>query len=160
MKATYCIAILIATMFGCGQINDAKTEKPPQVYLQTISMALGKDQIGKVEILQIPPRILVRAQVSPEALEKQYHNKLVIRDIAATAYRSKVVDIFKTVSVQPRKDTADLRWGVIFYSRDDTRVGAVYFDQSGHYGAVDNKPVSFQGDFFHWLDTTFSDCFQ
>ena len=155
---TYYTVILFAILVGCAR--SPETENPAQIYVKALSMALEKDQIGRVEILQIPARILTTGQVSPEALERQFHNKLVIRDIAATAYRNKVVDRFKTVSVQPRTETADLRWGVIFYSRDDTRAGAVYFDRNGHFGSVNSLPVSLQGDFFHWLDDTFSGCLQ
>ena len=157
--AQYTFALIVVLASG-GQVNDAKTENAPQTDVQAISTALAKDQIGKVEILQIPPRILMRAQVSPEALERQYHNKLIIRDINANAYRAKVIEAFKTISVQPRNDTADLRWGVVFYSLEGTRVGAVYFERSGRYGAVNNLPVSFRGNFFHWLDDTFSSCLQ
>jgi hypothetical protein len=160
MKMTHFIAILMMMLAGKGQSHDPRTENPAQAYLQAISMAFSKDQIGKIEILQIPPRILMRGRITPEMLEKQYHNKLIIRDIAATAYQSKLIATFKMVSAQPRAESADVRWGVIFYSRDETRLGAVYFDQSGRYGSVNDMPVSFRGEFFHWLDATFSNCFQ
>ena len=93
-------------------------------------------------------------------LEKQYHSKLIIRDVTETAYRGKIVDSFESLAAVPRKDSADIRWGVIFFARDDSRIGAVYFDKSGAFGNVDNLPVSFRGSFFGWLDRTFSSCFQ
>lgn len=154
---TRSILILIASLI-LAEHHDGATQDPKLV-LGVIAMALEKNQIGRVEILQIPSRILTRAQIGSAALENEYHNKLIIRDIGSTRYRKKLADSLYTVSAQVRADTADLRWGVIFYSRNETRLGAVFFDRSGQYGAVNNISVSFKGDFFHWLDATFSDCF-
>jgi hypothetical protein len=160
MKFTYFVGIVALMLWSCGEIDTAKTENPPQTYVQAISNALTQDQIEKVEVLQIPGRILMRAQVNPEALEAQYHNKLIIRNIAATAYRSRLIESFKTILVRPRNETADLRWGVIFYSKEGRRIGALYLDTSGRYGEVNGIPVEVRGAFFKWLDGTFSSCMQ
>lgn len=160
MKMGYVGIALLAIIVACNRSNHTNTENPPQKDVQSISAALAQDQVEKVEILQIPPRILTRAQVSAEILETHYHNKLIIRDITASAFRSKMIDILKGVSVQSRREMADLRWGVIFYSRDGKRIGALYYERSGRYGAVNGVPVEFQGDFFRWLDGTFSNCMQ
>lgn len=131
-----------------------------QDQVKQISKDLNDNSVGRIEILQIPARILTRARVTPEMLEKQFHNKLIIRDINSNAYKEKLVISFKTVSVSARDETPDLRWAVIFYSQEGDRVGAVYFDKSGQYGAVNGSAAAFKGDFFAWLTGTFSNCFQ
>lgn len=154
--------VLVLTLFLAGYMrrDDAQEANLAQARVAALSAALTEGTVGRIEILQIPQRILTRAQITPEMLEKQYHSKLIIRDVAGTAYRDKIVDSFKSLRVLPRKDSADIRWGVIFFSRSDARIGAVYFDSSGALGSVDNLPASFKGKFFDWLDSTFSGCFQ
>jgi hypothetical protein len=160
MRTVRCIVALLALLASCNQVEEARPDNLPEADFQAISAALAKGQIERVEIVQIPARILTRTQITPETLEKNFYNKLIIRNITENAYYSKIVEAFSTTSVQPRTDTADVRWGVIFYSRNGTRLGAVHFEPSGHYGAVNGVPVSFRGEFFHWLDTTFSSSLQ
>ena len=59
-------------------------------------------------------------------------------------------------SVNPQTETADLRWGVLFYSDQNKRVGAVYFDKWGKTGYIDDTPVSFTGGLFAWVSSSFS----
>ncbi len=152
---------LIAGMLfiGCTQGAQVKSISPAHEQVKAISIALSQDAIGRIEIIQIPPEVLTRARITPEMLERQYHFKLTIRNVSASS-RNRLIETFKSTTVQPRDDTADLRWGVIFYSRNEVRVGAVFFDKTGRHGAVNDAPVSFGGDFFRWLDATFSSCFQ
>jgi hypothetical protein len=98
------------------------------------------------------------AQVTPEMLERNYLNKVVIRDITQMGYRDVFVKAFQSIHARSGSGS-DLRWGVIFYSGGGTRVGAIYFDKFGHGGAVDGYPVSLEGDFFGWLNGTFSIAF-
>lgn len=154
------LAVTAASIMACGQAAQPKGASSAQIELEAISRALSNHGIGRVEIIQIPPRIMTTAKISTDMLEKTYYNKIIIRDINNTSYHSKLIDAFTSLSVQPRSDTADLRWGVIFYARNDKRLGAVYSDKFGRYGAVNNIPVSLEGSFFKWLDSTFSGCLQ
>ena len=158
MRTISTFIVILATVLGgfAADSNNASIESQ----VQKISKNLSENRIGRVEILQIPPRILTRARISVEMLEKQYHNKLIIRDINSNSFRDKLISSFKTVSVSPRDEVPDLRWAVVFYSQEGDRVGAVYFDKSGQSGAVNSLGASFKGDFFSWLTGTFSNCFQ
>ena len=159
-KLNLWITISAMLFVGCNRSTYIDKSNAAQILVEEISKALSERTVGRVEIVQIPPRILTTARVTTDMLEKGYYNKLIIRNIASTAYQNKLVDSFRSIIAQPRSDTADLRWGVIFYARDDVRVGAVYFDKFGHNGLVNDMPASLTGDFFKWLNSTFSDCLQ
>lgn len=150
---------IVISLSACGQ-NAPNSSNLAQRRIDMISNALSEGQVKKIEILQIPARVLTRASVSQEMLESQYFNKVTIRDVANTAYKQHLIDSFKSLQVRQHNEMADLRWAVIFYSPQEQRLGAVYFNPSGRAGAVDGMTVSFQGDFFHWLDGTFSTCLQ
>jgi hypothetical protein len=153
---TFLVVLLLVLS---GAAADSKSVSV-QAQLEQISKDLSEKRIGRIEILQIPPRILTRARITPDMIEKQYHNKLIIRDINSHSYKGKLIELLKTVSASPHDETPDLRWAVIFYSQEETRVGAVYFDKSGQSGAVNSAGATFTGDFFNWLTATFSNCFQ
>ena len=137
-----------------------KDTSPDQSQVDVLAAKLEGGQIGRIEIFEIPVRILTRARITPEALEKQFHYKLTIRDVRGGAYQPKLIEVTKSLAVQRRSEMADIRWGVIFYGTDNSRVGALYFDKSGSSGAVGSTPVSFKGDLFKWLDDNFSSCFR
>src|SRR5260370_37708756 len=152
------MVIFLASVAGQGQNSNARLKCSAQECVDAISLALSRGEVGRVEILRVPPNLETRAAISPAVLENIYDTKLVIRNIAEMALRSKMIEAFKGSSVQPRDYIADLRWGVIFYSREDVRIGAIYFDRSGRNGAVNESGTSFQGGFFHWLESMVSAC--
>src|SRR5205807_7950056 len=85
------VFILLALLIGCARADKVKDKadqnrdaNSPQGIVELISKALSEKAIGKMEILQIPPRIITTARVTPEMLEKQYHSKLIIRDVGST----------------------------------------------------------------------------
>jgi len=149
--------LLLPPLAGQAQ-STAGTKCPAQACADVISVAIDRGDLGRVEVLRVRPDIETRAAITPDALERIYDTKLVIRNIAELPLRSKMIEAFKGSSIQPRDYIADLRWGVIFYSRNDVRIGAIYFDRSGRSGAVNDAGASFGGGFFHWLQSTFSAC--
>jgi hypothetical protein len=140
------------------QTGRGQTTCSVQACIDKIFLAINRGDVGKMEIIRLPSNLETRAAVSPEALERIYYTKLVIRDIAHIPWRGKMIEAFKGISVLPRGYIADLRWGLIFYSREDVRIGAIYFDRSGRYGAVNAVGASFEGGLFNWLDSMFSAC--
>lgn len=154
-----CLAIAL-TWPGFVQCADGNSPGSLQEQVITISANLSSGQVGRVEILQIPARVMTRARITPGMLERQYHNKLTIRNLDTAAYKSEMINSFKSISARSRNEIPDIRWGVIFYSRDDTRIGTVYFDKSGEAGAVNGEAATFTGNFFGWLNATFSGCLQ
>ena len=154
------VLLLLLPITGCAQGREVKVSGPTQSQVDALATELANSQIGRVEILQIPTRILTRTRITPGMLEKQFHYKLTIRDVRGGLHQQKLTEAAKSIAVQPETEMPDLRWGVIFYGLDDRRVGALYFDKTGSRGGVGDTPVSFKGGFFKWLDGNFSDCFR
>jgi hypothetical protein len=162
MRSTFAACALLYSMLtsGCAQGREVKTQSPAQSQVDALATKLANREIGRVEILQIPARILTRTRITPGMLERQFHYKLTIRDVRGEVHQEKLTEAAKSITVQPETEMPDLRWGVIFYGLDDTRVGALYFDKTGSRGGVGDTPVSFKGGFFEWLDGNFSGCFR
>ncbi len=137
-----------------------KGTSPAQSQVDILAAKLEGYEIARIEIFEIPAEVLTRIAITPEALERQFHYKLTIRDIRGGAYQTNLIEATKSIVVQPGSEMADVRWGIVFYGLDETRVAALYFDKWGGNGAVDSTPVSFKGDLFKWLDGNFSGCFR
>ncbi len=150
--------LLSITLFAGDEIMKGNSQVQSQI--DSIAIKLSKYEIGKIEILQIPPRIEHRISITPELLEKWFYYKLTISDARGGVYGDKLAELLKTLVVKPRSEMADIRWGIIFYDMNDSRAGAIYFDKWGRHGAVADIPVSFKGDLFRWLDGNFSCCFR
>jgi hypothetical protein len=159
-RMAVCVLLLFVPITGCTQGHEVKASTSAQSQVDRLVTELANSEIGKVEVLQIPPRILTRARITPTMLERQFHYKLTIRDVRGGVHQQKLTEAAKSIVVQPQTEMPDLRWGVIFYGLDDSRVGALYFDRWGTKGAIGDTPVSFKGGFFKWLDSNFSNCFR
>jgi len=55
------------------------TANVPQSRIDALISGLRSNGVERVEILQIPARILTRARVTPDILERSFHYKLTIR---------------------------------------------------------------------------------
>lgn len=154
------VLLLVASIAGCAEGGKAKGTSPAQSQVDTLVAILERDEIGKVEIFNIPASVKTFAAITPEELEKNYHCKLTIRDIRFGANRPKLIEAVKSVSVWPRSNMGDIRWGIVFYGINEARVAGLYFDKWGNRGAVDSTPVSFNGGLFRWLDRNFSRSFR
>jgi hypothetical protein len=133
---------------------------PVQSQIDALVRSLRANGITRVEILQIPPRILTRTRVTPEMLERSFHYKLTIRDVRGGAYSSDLMAAVASTSVRPAAEMGDLRWGVLFYDAAEQRVASIYFDPSGRHGAVGSQSVDFGGDLSKWLESNFSKVFK
>ena len=117
------VLLLLLPIAGCAQGREVKVSGPTQSQVDALATELANRQIGRVEILQIPTRILTRTRITPGMLEKRFHYKLTIRDVRGGLHQQKLTEAAKSIAVQPETVMPDLRWGVIFYGLDDRRVG-------------------------------------
>lgn len=159
VKTRAAIAVLVALALVRLNANAAMAGSG-QTEVDALAAKLANHEIGKVEILQMPAGLLTRITTTPDMLEQQFFYKLTIRDLRGGAYEAGLTTAVKSMSVQPRTDTVDLRWAAIFYSPEGVRVGALYFDGTGRAGTVGIAPVSFTGGFFDWLSGHFASCLQ
>lgn len=131
-----------------------------QSRIDTLTSKLRSNEVQRVEIIQMPPRMLTRTRVTPEMLERSFHYKLIIRDIRGGVYASSLIAAVASTSAELSAEMGDLRWGVAFFDQNEQRIESFYFDASGHRGAVDSLPVSYKGDMLKWLDDNFSKAFK
>ncbi|HVP37150.1 MAG TPA: hypothetical protein VMT04_09170 [Terriglobales bacterium] len=150
--------LLPITLSARDEITKGNSQVQSQI--DSMAMELSNRNIGRIEILQIPPYIETYARITPEMLERSFYYKLTIRDASGGIYGQKLAELLKSLKVKPRSEMEDIRWGIIFYDVNDSRAGAIYFDKWGTNGAVGDIPVSFRGGLFRWLKGTFSHCFR
>lgn len=164
MKSQVLIYVIVVSLLFCITIvagNEmTKGNSHVQSQIDSIAMELSNRTIGKIEILQIPPYIETYARITPEVLERSFYYKLTIRDASGGIYGQKLDELLKSLKVKPQSEMADIRWGIIFYDVNESRVGAIYFDKWGKDGAVGDIPVLFKGNLFKWLDGNCSRCFR
>ena len=139
---------------------NAQAASTVQEQLNGINSKLANNEIGKVEIENLPSSILTRTRLTPEMLDKQFEYKTTIRDLRGNAYNAQLSEAVKSSVVSPSEDITDIRWGIIFFDLNDHRVGALYFNASGRQGMFDDKPVAISGTLFKWLNSTFSETFR
>jgi hypothetical protein len=152
--------VLVALLLGCTHAGQTRPSNMEQDQVASIVAALKTDKVSRIEILQIPSRILYRTRVTSAVLEKDYYLKLTIRYFHDSDQFARLVASLDSTRVELQSNPADLRWGLIFYSKDDSRIGAFFFDQTGSRGAVNGTPVSIDGTLFKWVGDTFSNCFR
>jgi hypothetical protein len=142
--------------------GDVQQPSSAQSILETLATELHDQKVSRVEILEIPPRVLTRTSITPELLETTFHYKLVIREVRGSAYQSKLHDALAATEVVEvgERTMPDLRWGIVFYGENEDRLAAAYFDKSGRRGAINNTPVSARGGLFDWLNSSFGECFK
>jgi hypothetical protein len=156
-----CLFLLLVPSARSIEAKDGvKTDNSPQSEVDVLAAKVASGEIERIEIFQIPPRVLTRARITPDMLERQYYYKLTIRDVRGNMQQNKLVEAMRSTTARPQGEMTDLRWGIVFYGADGTRVGAIYFDKSGSGGTVDDTAASFKGDLFRWLDESFSGCFR
>ena len=172
MKVMQLVVVAAATLaVACGSAQPGRPNAP-QSELDSLAAKLEANQIGRIEIFQISPRVLTPVRIAPQMLETQFEYKLTIADIRGRPHQQQLVERLKSSIVTPCEDAADLRFGLVFYApqrivfepqtpdMNETRAAGLYFDASGGRGAVNGTPVTFQGRLFSWLNATFSKSLQ
>jgi hypothetical protein len=154
------MVVLMTTLIYSAQGASVSATDTAQSRISTLIGKLRSNEVIRVEIVQIPPRVLTRTRVTPEMLERSFHYKLIIQDLRGGAYGPSLVAAVASIAADPSAEMGDLRWGVTFFDQTEQRIESLYFDASGHRGAVDSLPVSFKGDMLRWLDDNFSKAFK
>jgi hypothetical protein len=161
MRSAFLIVTLLTLCASIGNAQETHvTGDTAQARIAVLVTKLRSNEVQRVEIIQMPPRMLTRTRVTPEMLERSFHYKLVIRDLRGGAYAPSLNAAVASMSAEPSAEMGDLRWGILFFDQGDQRIGSIYFDGSGGRGAVDSLAAYFRGDMFKWLDDNFSRAFK
>lgn len=145
-------SLLIAvTVFGMlpgvprvkGQVKNL-----PKARVDVLIAANNAHEIERIEIFRLPKNYENVISIRPEAIEKLWFSKMTIRELCPQREQM-IGEALGLAKVNPSNRDWDLRWGIVFYSRSgDKRVAALYFDETGRYGSVDQNPVSYAAEFF------------
>ena len=107
--------------------------------------------VERVEILYYPERILTRAALTPEMLERQYKYKVELRDFPASLQREQLVPMLRVASFSPSPSRSyDLRTAVLLFDESGKRMLSLYFDSSGRNGVVNRESVSTNDVVYRW----------
>lgn len=154
------LILLIVVIFSPSTLAQSESISVTQKDVNSAIAQFSSSKVQHIEIIEIPPRIMTRSQVTQSMLEHGYHYKLTIRYIKQSLYGKNFQEAIASTVVTPTTDTFDLRWGIIFFDSDDRRLGALYFDDTGSNGAVESNWVTFKGNMFEWLKNNFSSTFR
>jgi hypothetical protein len=143
-----CKAILVAALgvIGSGSLWYTRAQSPvrPADEFHAIAVALRSGDVQRIDTLHIPLSEETFGNVTPQGLQNGWHYKTTIRNIPPSS-RDALAEALTTASVRADSGPVDLRQGVIFYSsKNDTPVGAIYFDRTGRRGVVNSTPISFE----------------
>src|SRR6516164_438739 len=150
--AVVLMCTLIDAAQGEGPVNTLDTA---QSRIDGLVDKLRSGSVQRIEIVQIPSRILTRTRVTPEMLERSFHYKLVVRDIRGGPYAASLTAALASTSADPASEMGDLRWGIAFFDVNDQRIDSLYFDASGRHGAVDSLATVFKSGLPKWLGENF-----
>ena len=140
MKHAFAVTLLAFSVVILDSAQ-AQTEK---------QLNIVPEQVQRVEILYFPERILVRAALSPEGLEKLYQYKLEIRDVRESAEWKQLLSRLRETSVRPSSNSHDHRTAVLLFDQNGRRVASVYFDEFGRGGTINGDSGSISGGLYHW----------
>lgn len=149
-KRMLAIVACLAVSVGCGQPSMAVSPAQPRV--DALIQRADAREIGLVEIVHVPSSVLTNIRLTPSALDRAYDTKFVIRELRASTFRQELTEAMRGLVVTAASEAPEVRWGIIFHDVKGTRVGAVYFNQNGTAGVVDDVPVTFNGKLFRWVE--------
>jgi hypothetical protein len=134
--------LALSIPFGGG----AQTPPNVKTFVDALGSANAAGGIERIDVFRLPKTYESLASAQPEDVEAFWRYKMVIRNPPASQQKL-IGTAFAAADVSPSDRASDLRWGIVFYSPRDRRIGSLYFDESGRRGAVDRTPVLFAPGF-------------
>lgn len=151
----------------------------PGAELRDIQNKFKDDTINRAEILHIEG-VGITSGMYSDYLDKFAAYRLMIPierrgkydglDYLFAGYGTELRELIQAESVSPYNGPPKLRWGIIFFARDGSRAGAIYFDEDGEYGSINCLRAKFdrkrkllwlfgKPNLYDWLTHNFSDVF-
>jgi hypothetical protein len=112
--------------------------------------------IFSVEIMAIPAYVRTHIAVNQDAIRRNYHYKVIVRDMNSTPYREGFMRALLSTTAMPKSSPSDLRWCIVFRDQNQSEIGAIYFNRNGKTGAINQNNVAFGGNLYDWLDRNFA----
>ena len=114
------------------------------------SFGVAPEAVQRVEILYLPERILTRAALTPEMLERQYQYKIEIRDLRDYAQHGELVALLRKTSLFRSGGTYDVRTAVLLYDSGGRRIGALFFARYGKQGVINSESGAIDSGVYRW----------
>jgi hypothetical protein len=149
MRRNISIFLTTAILMLLGVlIAPAQNESAAKAQIDALVNASAAAKLERIEVFRLPKDYESYVAVQPEDIESRWLYKFTIRQFRSPRNELTLAAL-RSATVQRSARNWEVRWGIVFYSRPkETRIAALYFDESGRYGAVDKIPVSFGPDFF------------
>ena len=129
----------------------AQDDGAAKAKIDALVKASARGDIESIDVFRLPKYYTSQVAIRPEEMEKRWFYRMTFRELRPP--KDKLIVAALGVANTHRSDREwDLRWGIVFYSRSgQRRIAALYFDETGRHGSVDQIPVSFAPDFFSRL---------
>jgi hypothetical protein len=138
------LALSIAIITTCSLAGSQAHNENSSYY------GIAPAAVERVEILYYPERILTRAALTPERLERLYKYRVEIREFPESVQRERLVPALREASFSPSGRSYDLRTAVLLFDKSGNRMLSLYFDRGGKNGVVNREPVSTNDVVYRW----------
>jgi len=119
--------------------------------LAALVEASAKGDIQSIDVLRLPSYYTSLVSIGPEEMEERWFYRMTFRRLPPDKEKQ-LLETLRGASIHRTERGGDLRWAVVFHAKSGhRRIAALYFDESGRHGYVDQIPVSFPPNFFRKL---------
>jgi hypothetical protein len=136
------VCLLVGLLFF-----DLGLEAQPRDALKSFISLLEAWKIGTVEVFGIPRAAETPQRMTPAALNESWSYKTTIREFNIFS-RDDLLKTLKGAVISPGEGPLDMRWGVVFRSKQgEVPYLHLYFDSRGTRGYINDTPVRFNDGF-------------
>ena len=139
MRKTLALVFLLSIFqVACAQTS-AKND------LAELKNSLQENLVCSVVVLKMPDRIFTRTDITPELLRhsdsRTHRSTIQMSDSGAKL----IMQWANNATLIRTQRSPDLRWGLLFMSRDGKEVASLFSDSLGQVGYVSGHNVEFLG---------------
>ena len=151
MRITLLVLSTAYLLLMGALVAPAEDDSAAKAKLDALVKATVRGDIESIDVLRLPRLYTSQVAIRPEEMEKRWFYRMTFRELRPP--KEKLIAEALGAAKTYRSDREwDLRWGMVFYSRSgQRRIAALYFDETGRHGSVDQIPVSFTPEFFNRL---------
>lgn len=152
-------------IFGCTVtcIGDEAVKEnhllQPQQELDDLAKAFANNDVGSLEILYHPAEHIIGN--TPEYIEHHFNYKVTINDPFLIYRNSGLIEALRSLRIDESDHGSDIKWAMIFYNKNGSRMNALYLDawgKNGIWSGANDSLVSFKGTLFRWLVDNIGNC--
>jgi hypothetical protein len=125
--------------------------------LAELTQAWATGKITDLTILCIPASYHFPVSVTPKAVDSDFRIMLFIRDAPSRPFARKLMSVLEQINARASNKIGDVRWGLIFEDRKQTRVFSIYFEDNGTNAVVNGARMQLDSaQLSAWVNKTLS----